>query len=296
MHLVSGRPLSQSRAGSGLAADSSRVIFAKPVGSGFQDSYALWLENGTLRGVVQDASGSGPILSAPFPSNLGQWHHVAYTFDDANKQQALYSMVRRWLPVSPTGRLATMLNHCCLGGTRITGTPPGSLRAPSMSLPLQSRSHCRRDCRHLQRRAAGKTLQDPTSPITCFADAIAGLDYTQTNRHSAGNLPVSITLVDGALPPGLILAPAGLLSGTPTTVGSFSFVLRASDAALVSAEQAFTLEVLPKLAPPAGLAGCWRAEGDALDALGMSDGVPVNGASFAPGQVGQAFLLDAWMM
>lgn len=46
---------------------------------------------------------------------------------------------------------------------------------------------------------------------------------------------------------------------------------------------------------PCGLDGviaCWHADGDALDAAGAHDGVLENGASFAPGKVGQAFALD----
>ncbi len=66
------------------------VVFAKPVGTGTSDSYALWLQNGTLNCVVGDTGGLGPILSAPFAPVPGRWYHVGYTFDDSAKQQALY--------------------------------------------------------------------------------------------------------------------------------------------------------------------------------------------------------------
>src|SRR2546425_1221831 len=36
----------------------------------------------------------------------------------------------------------------------------------------------------------------------------------------------------------------------------------------------------------------WRAEGDANDNVGNNDGTLVNGATFAAGEVGQAFSLD----
>jgi len=29
-------------------------------------------------------------ISAPFTPALGQWYHVAFTFDDSTKQQVLY--------------------------------------------------------------------------------------------------------------------------------------------------------------------------------------------------------------
>jgi hypothetical protein len=66
------------------------VIFAKPVGTGTSDSYALWLDAGTIRGAVGDAASNGTQLFAPFSPSLGSTYHLAYTFDDAAKQQALY--------------------------------------------------------------------------------------------------------------------------------------------------------------------------------------------------------------
>jgi hypothetical protein len=68
----------------------TRVIFAKPVGTGTSDSYALWLQGTTLNAAVGDTGGIGAILSAPFLPVPGRWYHVAFTFDDATKRQALY--------------------------------------------------------------------------------------------------------------------------------------------------------------------------------------------------------------
>ncbi len=45
-------------------------------------------------------------------------------------------------------------------------------------------------------------------------------------------------------------------------------------------------------APPAGLVSWWRAESNALDQAGTNNGTVLNGASFAPGKVGQAFSFD----
>jgi large repetitive protein len=66
-----------------------RTVFAKPAGSGPNDSYALWLNSGILNGEVCDATGCTQ-LSAPAPLTTGTWYHVAYTVDDSAKQQVLY--------------------------------------------------------------------------------------------------------------------------------------------------------------------------------------------------------------
>jgi hypothetical protein len=67
------------------------LIFAKPLGGGNKDSYAVWVDFGTLRAVVADAAGlEGPRLITSFSPVPGRWYHVAYTFDDGADQQALY--------------------------------------------------------------------------------------------------------------------------------------------------------------------------------------------------------------
>jgi hypothetical protein len=46
------------------------------------------------------------------------------------------------------------------------------------------------------------------------------------------------------------------------------------------------------IAPPSGLAGWWRAEGNAYDEISGNSGTLVNGAGFARGEVGQAFTFN----
>jgi hypothetical protein len=48
----------------------------------------------------------------------------------------------------------------------------------------------------------------------------------------------------------------------------------------------------PCVAAPSGLVSWWRGEGDANDSVGANSGVLFNGATFAPGKVGQAFSFD----
>ncbi|MFG1868743.1 Ig domain-containing protein [Micromonospora arborensis] len=61
-----------------------------------------------------------------------------------------------------------------------------------------------------------------------------------------GTAPYAWTVSAGTLPPGLTLAPAsGLLAGTPTTAGSYSFTVRVTDASGLSATQAVTVQIEP---------------------------------------------------
>src|SRR5258708_4008949 len=59
----------------------------------------------------------------------------------------------------------------------------------------------------------------------------------------------------------------------------------------------FLVALMPQLAvpcepPPAGLVAWWRAENNAADTAGTNHGILLNGATFAAGQVGNAFSFD----
>lgn len=74
------------------------------------------------------------------------------------------------------------------------------------------------------------TLQDPSSQSTTVG--------TSTSLRLIGSDPEGATLTYGAsnLPPGLQLAPAtGIISGTPTTAGSYAVTATVSDGALANA-------------------------------------------------------------
>jgi hypothetical protein len=70
--------------------------------------------------------------------------------------------------------------------------------------------------------------------------ALAGVPYSAPGQVS-GSSPVTLSLVAGALPPGLALDGTGI-SGTPTTAGSYRCTLRAANA-YGSATRASTLKV-----------------------------------------------------
>ncbi|MGZ4411063.1 MAG: Ig domain-containing protein [Gaiellaceae bacterium] len=63
------------------------------------------------------------------------------------------------------------------------------------------------------------------------------------------NTPVDWSLVSGTLPPGLQLSTAGVISGTPTSAGSFAFTVKAKDRSSNRvATKAFTIDVVTPMA------------------------------------------------
>lgn len=68
-----------------------------------------------------------------------------------------------------------------------------------------------------------------TIDTTTLPDPMLRVPYSQTLSASGGFPPYAWALDKGTLPPGLTLDPAGILKGTPSTGGDYSFTLRLSD-------------------------------------------------------------------
>jgi hypothetical protein len=76
----------------------------------------------------------------------------------------------------------------------------------------------------------------------------AGTAYSQALTASGGNAPYAFTVSAGALPAGLTLSGAGLLSGTPTVAGTFNVTVTATDSTTGTAgtaSRAYTLVLTP---------------------------------------------------
>ncbi len=73
----------------------------------------------------------------------------------------------------------------------------------------------------------------PGSPITVSPAALptltAGTSFSQTLTSTGGTAPYTYSLSVGTLPVGLSLSAAGVLSGTPTQRGTYSFSVRSQD-------------------------------------------------------------------
>lgn len=81
-------------------------------------------------------------------------------------------------------------------------------------------------------------------PATLPAGSL-GAPYTQALSASGGAAPYTFSVSSGSLPPGLILGATGQISGIPTSPGSFTFTVQASDAKSCLGERAYTIVINP---------------------------------------------------
>jgi hypothetical protein len=95
---------------------------------------------------------------------------------------------------------------------------------------------------------------------------VVGVAYSTTLVPSGGTAPVTMSITAGSLPPGLSFnATTGLITGTPTTVGTFNFTAQIIDSSIIplaiTANLSITITTQSSLTlslagtPPAGTVG-----------------------------------------
>jgi hypothetical protein len=90
-----------------------------------------------------------------------------------------------------------------------------------------------------------------TIPAATFTNGTVGVAYSATLPYTGGMVPLSWTLYSGSLPPGLVLQQStGVISGTPTAQGTYSFVLEVFDSSPV--QQSYTSSTLSIIINPSG--------------------------------------------
>ena len=80
------------------------------------------------------------------------------------------------------------------------------------------------------------------SPST-LPDGTLGAAYSQTITVSGGTGPFTFTKIFGTLPTGLSLSSGGVVSGTPTTAGSYTFTVQSTDAKNCTGSQGYTVTI-----------------------------------------------------
>jgi hypothetical protein len=101
-----------------------------------------------------------------------------------------------------------------------------------------------------------RALQSTPPPLSITTGSLAGgtvgVAYNAALTATGGTTPYSWSVASGTLPTGLTLSSAGVISGTPSQSGSFSFTARVTDSSSPAqiATQALTLSVAASTPPP----------------------------------------------
>ncbi|MCC7601273.1 putative Ig domain-containing protein, partial [Janthinobacterium sp. FW305-129] len=107
--------------------------------------------------------------------------------------------------------------------------------------------------------------------------------------------PYAYSVSSGALPAGLVLdAASGLLSGTPTAFGSFSFTVQAKDAHQFTVQQALTLQVNQAPPPVPNETATTSANQEVSLTIASTDGSPITDVTIVtPPQHGRVTVVSS---
>jgi hypothetical protein len=125
------------------------------------------------------------------------------------------------------------------GGGLLLGTPT-STGTFAFTVKVTSESPSQEATRSFQIvvGAALSMTTTTTPPGTRF------VPYMTTLAATGGVTPYTWTLVSGGLPAGLSLSSAGVISGTPTTVGTSNFSVRVADAGGATVSRGFSIAII----------------------------------------------------
>lgn len=91
------------------------------------------------------------------------------------------------------------------------------------------------------------TINPPCPAITITPTTLPGgfigIPYNQTLTATGGTAPYSFSVSAGGLPTGVTLSASGVLSGTPTIVISFGFIITATDANGCTGTRSYTVNI-----------------------------------------------------
>jgi hypothetical protein len=111
---------------------------------------------------------------------------------------------------------------------------------------------------------------------------------------AGGSAPLSYQWsFNGTDIPGASLSSLILTNVQSGQAGTYAVALSNSVGMLLSSNAVLTVNPIPSCIPlPEGLVSWWPAEGDSADVIGGNNGTLTGQTSFAPGFIGQAFVLD----
>jgi hypothetical protein len=135
----------------------------------------------------------------------------------------------------------------------ISGSPTGTGTFTLIALVTDSSTPAQTSTQSLP-----LTVNSPVTitiaPATLPA-ANVGTAYSQALTASGGASPYKFAVTAGTLPAGLALSTAGAVTGTPTTAGSGTFTVTATDSNGATGKNQYTLTVSAAAAPTVTLAG-----------------------------------------
>jgi len=145
--------------------------------------------------------------------------------------------------------------------------------------------------------AATSSVSPVSITTTSMASATAGSSYSATIAAKGGTSPYTWSIASGQLPTGLKLSTPGVISGTPTTSGSFQFTVDVKDSEatpqLASYSESISVAAAPALSIKAITLSGAKTETVYSATLGATGGIPAYTWSVASGALPTGLTLSS---
>lgn len=167
------------------------------------------------------------ITSAAPPSSGSQGTPYNHTLSATGSAQITYSVSSGALPTGLTLSSSGVIT----GAPLVAGTFTGTITAengvlPNADLPFSI--------------TIEQAIVFTSNPPPANGNLVSSYNHTCT---VIGTAPVTFSVDDGILPPGLTLSPTGLISGTPTQLGTFTGEIKAHNGIAPDATQDFAIVI-----------------------------------------------------
>ncbi|WP_174520785.1 beta strand repeat-containing protein, partial [Sphingomonas soli] len=215
--------------GGSVSVDSTgQIIYTPPTGFRGNDSFTYTASNvsGTSTpGTVTMAVGN-PSFAASLTGSGTRGTALSGVSLTISGGRSTYSCLPT--PVSGALPAGTALNANCT----ISGTPTAS--GTFSFVPMVTDSSTGTGPYTAAATSVSLTITAPTLVMSPAAGALPGATfgtvYSQVLTTSGGTAPYTYALTGGGMPSSTSLTPAGVLSGTPSEAGTYTFTVTATDA------------------------------------------------------------------
>src|SRR5262249_35479660 len=85
--------------------------------------------------------------------------------------------------------------------------------------------------------------------VSPLASGVIGVAYSTTLTAAGGTTPYTWSITSGALPSGVTMSNAGVISGSPSVSGTFNFTVKVQDVNGATDSKAFQMTVNPSAVP-----------------------------------------------
>ena len=257
------------------------------------------LGDGSLYGNLIDKAGNSHVIqTAASFIPTGSFQHVALTYDKATGVGRLFRNGTNVAEVQLTSFTPQTGTNLYIG-YRPLGAPygPRCFNGLIDEVSLYSRAMTAGEIQGIYGAAAAGKCFTPMPP-----------QITGQPMNTTGVVGASATFVVGAAgwPPlsyqwtfngstinNATNATLNIPVVSTNDAGVYAVLVTSPYGSVLSSNATLTVNLVPScLTPPGGMIGWWVAEGDSADLVGNNSGTLVNGATYAPGKVGQAFAFN----